>query len=175
MIPVREWMRDKRVAGALAAAAVLVVAYRFVGSGKGPAPPVPAASVASPPGAAAPGPPAADLSASPAPPSATVPAGGTGPSWSWNRNPFLPPVAERTASYRLPGGGGAEAPPAREAGGIPELRGTVVSGESSMAIFGDRLVPVGGTVGEWALTRVEPYRVSLRRGKETRVLEMYKP
>jgi hypothetical protein len=50
-----------------------------------------------------------------------------------------------------------------------------------MAIFrglrpdgGNRLVPVGGAVGEWTLFRVEPYRVSLRRGKETRILELYK-
>jgi len=50
-----------------------------------------------------------------------------------------------------------------------------------MAIFrsdrpdgGNRLVSLGGQVGEWTLSRVEPYRVSLRRGKETRVLELYK-
>jgi len=55
-----------------------------------------------------------------------------------------------------------------------ELRGTVVSGATTMAIFGSRIVPVGGKIGEWTLSRVEPYRVFLRRGKETRVLELYK-
>jgi hypothetical protein len=43
-----------------------------------------------------------------------------------------------------------------------------------MAILGNRLIPVGGKVGEWTLTRVEPYRIFLRRGDETRVLELYK-
>ena len=50
----------------------------------------------------------------------------------------------------------------------------MVSGATAMAIFGNRLVPVGGKVGDWTLSRVEPYRVSLRRGKEIRVLELYK-
>ena len=70
---------------------------------------------------------------------------------------------------------------AREEGELPELRGIIVSGNLSMAIFrshrpdgGNRLVPVGGKVGVWTLSRVEPYHVSLRRGKETRVLELYK-
>lgn len=175
MIPVREWMRDKRVAGALAALAVLAVAYRWLGSGGGTASRTPAASVAPPPGAAAPGPPGSGPPESPAPRTAAVPEGWTGPAWSWNRNPFLPPAARRETPGRLPMGGGGEAPSAAAAGGIPELRGTVVSGGSSMAIFGDRLVPVGSPVGEWVLERVEPYRVSLRRGKETRVLELYKP
>ena len=78
-------------------------------------------------------------------------------------------------------GNGDAAPATREEGGLPELRGTIVSGTASLAIFrspgtdgGNRLVPVGGMVGEWTLSRVEPYRVSLRRGKETRVLELYK-
>jgi hypothetical protein len=61
------------------------------------------------------------------------------------------------------------------------LQGTVIGGGKAMAIFrshrpdgGNRLVPVGGAVGEWTLFRVEPYRVSLRRGKEIRILELYK-
>ena len=29
-------------------------------------------------------------------------------------------------------------------------------------------------MGDWTLFRVEPYRVILRRGNETRVLELYK-
>lgn len=175
MIPVREWMRDKRVAGALAALAVLAVAYRWLGSGGGTPSRAPAASVAPPPGAPAPVPLGSGLPESPAPATAAIPAGWTGPAWSWNRNPFLPPAAKREAPDRLPMGGGGEAPPAAAAGVIPELRGTVVSGATSMAIFGDRLVPAGSPVGEWVLERVEPYRVFLRRGKETRVLELYKP
>jgi len=43
-----------------------------------------------------------------------------------------------------------------------------------MAIFGNRLVPVGGTIGGWTLTKVEPYGVFLRKGKETRVMELYR-
>ena len=50
----------------------------------------------------------------------------------------------------------------------------MVSGATAMAILGNRLVPVGGKVGDWTLTRVEPYRIFLRRGNETRVLELYK-
>ena len=78
--------------------------------------------------------------------------------------------------------GSGDAPPAaREEGELPGLRGTIVSGAVSLAIFrglrpddGNRLVPVGGKVGDWTLSRVEPYRVSLRRGNETRVLELYR-
>jgi hypothetical protein len=62
----------------------------------------------------------------------------------------------------------------RAEGSSPELRGTVVSGATAMAIFGNRLVPVGGKVGDWTLSGVEPYRVFLRRGAENRVLELYK-
>ena len=64
---------------------------------------------------------------------------------------------------------------------MPGLRGTIVSGTVSLAIFrghrpdgGNRIVPVGGKVGDWTLSRVEPYRIFLSRGNETRVLELYK-
>jgi hypothetical protein len=174
MKPIREWMGDKRVAGALAGVAILFVGYRLIGSGKGPAPAVPAAAVALSPSAAVQEP--APTSAAPSPPASSalpIPAGWTGPAWSWDRNPFLGPAAGRES-------GDAALDPRAE-GSSPELRGTIVSGTVSMAIFrnhgpdgGNRLIPVGGKVGDWTLSRVEPYSVSLRRGNETRVLELYK-
>ena len=184
MRPVREWMRDKRVAGALAAVAILFVGYRLIGSGKGPAPTVPATVGAPSPSDPVQEPASAPAAPSPLPASSAlpVPTGWTGPAWSWNRNPFLGPGAESSAGGRTAkSGNGDAAPGPRPEGSSAELRGTIVSGTVSMAIFrsdrpdgGNRLVPVGGKVGDWTLSRVEPYRVSLRRGKETRVLELYK-
>lgn len=171
MRPVREWIGDKRVAAVLAGVAILFVGYRLIGAGKGPAPAVPATSVALSPSTAVREP--ATTSAAPSPPALPIPAGWTGPVWSWNRNPFLDPTAGKES-------GGAALDPRAE-GSSPELRGTIVGGTASMAIFrshgpdgGNRLVPVGGKVGDWTLSRVDPYRVSLRRGKETIVLELYK-
>ena len=46
MRPIREWMGDKRVAGALAGVAILFVGYRLIGSGAGSAPAVPETVVA---------------------------------------------------------------------------------------------------------------------------------
>ncbi len=183
MKPVREWMGDKRVAAALAGVAILFVGYRLIGSGIGSAPAVPATAVAPPPSAAVQEP--APVAAAPSPlPSSSVPLppGWTGPAWSWNRNPFLGPAAESPPAGRTARNGAGDAATATpDEGGLPELSGTIVSGSASMAIFrghrpdgGNRLVPVGGRVGDWTLSRVEPYRVSLRRGKETRVLELYR-
>jgi len=187
MKPIREWIGDKRVAGVLAGAAILFVGYRLIGSGIGSAPAVPATAVAPPPSAALQEP--APTSSVPSPSSALsassgvpIPPGWTGPAWSWIRNPFLVPAAENSLAGRAAkSGNGDSALPPREEGGVSELSGTIVSGSASMAIFrghrpdgGDRLVPVGGKVGDWTLFRVEPYRVLLRRGKETRVLELYK-
>jgi len=179
MKPIREWMGDKRVAGALAGVAILFVGYRLIGSGIGSAPAVPATAVAPSPSAAVQEP--SRTSAAPSP-SLPIPPGWSGPAWSWSRNPFLGPAAERPPAGRAArnGSGDAAAVPRPEESS-PELRGTVVSGATTMAIFrgdrpdgGSRLVPVGGKVGEWTLSGVEPYRVTLRRGKETRVLELYK-
>ena len=184
MKPIREWMQDKRVAGALVGVAILFVGYRLVGSGIGSVPSPPAAAVVPSPSAAAQGP--APAPAAPSPPPATadhpVPPGWTGPAWSWNRNPFLGPAAESPAADRSAGNGiGGAAATTRGGWELQELRGIIVSGTLSLAIFrshrpdgGNRLVPVGGKVGDWTLSGVEPYRVSLRRGKETRVLELYK-
>ncbi|OIP34062.1 MAG: hypothetical protein AUK27_08530 [Deltaproteobacteria bacterium CG2_30_66_27] len=176
MKPAREWMGDKRVAGALAVVAILFVGYRLIGSGKESAPPVPATAAASSPASAAREPTAASA-ASPPPASSVVPIppGWTGSAWSWNRNPFLVPAAEHpSAGHAAKNGNGEAALVPRPEGPSTGLRGTVVSGATAMAIFGNRLVPVGGKVGDWTLSRVEPYRVSLRRGKEIRVLELYK-
>jgi len=184
MKPIREWMGDKRVAGALAGVAILFVGYRLIGSGTGSAPEVPATAVAPSPSSAVQEP--APTSSAPSPPPASaappIPPGWTGPAWSWNRNPFLGPAAERPLAGRAArNGNGDTAAAPRAEGPSPELRGTVVSGATTMAIFrsdrpdgGNRLVPVGGKVGDWTLSRVEPYRVILRRGTETRVLELYK-
>ena len=184
MRPVREWMGDKRVAAVLAVVAILFVAYRLTGFGIGSAPAVPATAVATSPSAAVqePASTGAALSAPPASSTLPIPPGWTGPSWSWNRNPFLGPGAERPLGGRTGGNGSGDASAfLRAEGAPPELRGTVASGATAMAIFrsdgpggGNRLVPVGGKVGDWTLTRVEPYRVSLRRGNETRVLELYR-
>jgi hypothetical protein len=184
MKPIREWMQDKRVAGALAGVAILFVGYRLIGSGIGSAPPVPATAVAPSPSAASreSAPAYAALSPLPASADRPIPPGWTGPAWSWNRNPFLGPAAESPPAGRTAGNGdGDAAAAAREEGELPDLRGIIVSGTLSLAIFrshrpdgGNTLVPVGGKVGDWTLSRVESYRVSLRRGKETRVLELYK-
>jgi len=184
MRPIRVWVGDKRVAGVLVGVAILFVGYRLIGSGTGSPPQVPATAVAPSPATAVqePAPTSEAPSALPASSALPIPPGWTGPAWSWNRNPFLGPAAESTLAVRAAGNGNGDAAPAtREEGGLPELRGTIVSGTASLAIFrspstdgGNRLVPVGGKVGEWTLSRVEPYRVSLRRGKETRVLELYK-
>jgi hypothetical protein len=177
MKPIREWMGDKRVAGALAGVAILFVGYRLIGSGIGSAPAVPATAVAPSPSAAVQEPAPTSAAPSPLPASAAlpIPPGWTGPAWSWNRNPFLGPASESPLADR-PGGNGSGDASAflRAEGASPELRGTVVSGATAMAIFGNRLVPVGRKVGDWTLTKVEPYRVSLRRGNETRVLELYR-
>lgn len=184
MKPVREWIGDKRVAGVLAGVAILFAGYRLIGSGTGSAPAVPAAAVAPSPSAAVQEP--APISAAPSPlpasSSVPIPPGWTGPAWSWNRNPFLGPAAEIPTGVRTAGNGNGDAAPVPSPDGPPpELTGTIVSGTMSMAIFrshrpdgGNRIVPVGGKVGDWTLSRVEPYRASLRRGKETRVLELYR-
>ncbi len=177
MKPIREWMGDKRVAAVLAGVAILFVGYRLIGSGAGSAPSPPATASAPSPSAAAPEP--APIFAAPSPPPASadvpVPPGWKGPAWSWNRNPFLGPAAESSPAGRAARNGNGDAALAlRPEGPSPELRGTVVSGAAAMAIIGNRLIPVGGKVGDWTLFRVEPYRIFLRRGNETRVLELYK-
>jgi len=168
---IREWMGDRRVAAALAVVALLAVGYRLVKSRGGSEPPplqvVEATPPAPMPEESLPPPPAS----SPVSTGASLPAGWSGPSWAWDRNPFLPTVAEKGPGK---GGGDETGEGATAEEQLPELRGTVVSRDAGMAIFGDRIVPVGERIGEWTLTKVEPYKVSLRRGRETRVLELYR-
>jgi len=165
---VREWMQDRRVAAALAALAVLLVIYRFTPGSAGKPPvvsPPPAPGTGQPQGIPEPAQPPAEAG-TPAPPARS--AGEI--AWSWGRNPFLPQWRER-------GAGGIAAVAESQAGaeGLSGLRGTVISGNSGIAIFGSRLVPLGGTIGEWTVERVDPYGVSLRKGKEVRVVELFKP
>jgi hypothetical protein len=175
MKPIREWMGDKRVAAVLAVVAILFVAYRLVGSGIGSDPAVPETAIAPPPSTAVQEPAPTSAASLPPPSSVPIPPGWTGPAWSWNRNPFLGPAAEGPLAGRPARNGNGDASAfLRAEGAPPELRGTVVSGSAAMAIFGNRLIPVGGKVGDWTLFRVEPYRIFLRRGNETRVLELYK-
>jgi len=167
---VREWMRDRRLAAALAALAVVLVVYRLYPSGvekapvvaapsapeAGPAPSLPVPVPSGPPDV--PGPQAAPVR----------PAGEI--SWSWGSNPFLPQWREGDA------GDAATGAEIRQVKDLPAgLRGTVISGTSGIAIFGSRLVPLGGTIGEWTLVRVVPYGVTLRRGSEFRVVELFQP
>jgi hypothetical protein len=177
----REWMQDRRVAAALAAVAVLFVVYRFYPKGAGETPTAP------PPGAER-TPPPQDILYGSGPAAAPAVAGGGAAAaagaarpltWSWDRNPFLHQWRE----------GGVGAIPENRTGGAAKngdvpgdvaeptmgLRGTVITGNSGIAIFDRRLVPVGGRVGDWTVERVDPYSVALRNGKEVRVVELYKP
>lgn len=169
----REWIRDPRVAGLLVGVAILLVGYRLYSTVAGNPAPVerPAVSVAK---EAAPETrkilpeapvPDAAVRTSPRPRSTT--------RWTWDRNPFLPSDVLRAST----GPGEAAESRGRTTGpkGLADLRGTVVTKNSGIAIFGDRLVPAGGTIDGWTVVRVDPYAVSLRRGGETRQVEMFKP
>ena len=177
MSRLREIMRDRRGAGALAVVALLLVGYRLLplrgkdtradrpatGSSGGQREGMPAEGPAPSPAAQQ----NSDSPRSVGRPEPEV-------AWSWERNPFLP------VGSAVPEGGGsgiAAGPTDRGGGkGMPDdLRGTVVAGRIGMAIFGSRLVPVGERIGGWTVERVEPYRVAVRRGGETRVVEMFKP
>ncbi len=179
MKPIREYMRDKRVAAVLAAAALLAVGYRMVQS-----------RAVSPPGQAVEAPPPGAYPAGPAavPPGPaaspqvrarlSVPAGYSGPAWNWDRNPFLAPSAGDARGAAGPAGAADEYVADLS---VPRLLGTVANRGGGSAIFrgerpdgGDVLVPAGGSIAGWTLSSVEPYRVFLRRGKETRIVELYR-
>jgi hypothetical protein len=185
MKPIREWMRDRRVAAALAAAAVLIVGYRVVQSRDVPeesggrafevAPPAPVPEDAPPEDAPPEAAPPRREARAPLRPAPAMPPGWGGPAWNWERNPFLPPSAGRIGGTAGASGEAAADP------SVPRLRGTVAGGGRGSAIFrgdrpdgGDVLVPAGGAIGGWTLAAVEPYRVLLRRGKETRVIDLYR-
>jgi hypothetical protein len=163
-------MRDRRVAAALAALAVVLVVLRMVPSSVEKAPAVTAPSAPeteTTPSVPAPGP--SGPPDVPGPQAAPVRSAGEIP-WSWGRNPFLPQWREGGAGEAATGAG------IRQGKEVPAgLRGTVISGDSGIAIFGSRLVPLGGTIGEWTLVRVVPYGVTLRRGSEVRMVELFKP
>lgn len=169
----REIMRDKRAAGTLAVVALLLVGYRLLplrGTGTGVMrPSVESAGVhreempseGTEPAPAAPGFAGLDRSE-------------PGVSWSWQRNPFLPVGSAGSVAAGPVLSTGPSDP--GEGRGMPaDLRGTVVAGRVGIAIFGSRLVPVGGKIGDWTVEQVEPYRVAMRKGSETRVVEMFKP
>lgn len=174
MSRLREAMRDRRVAAAVAVLAVLLVAYRFVSwRAKRSAPPAPASSPAAAEpagGAQAAGGPAAST-----PGTRSVPSQAPGEvRWGWDRNPFLSSRPEGGDAGI--GGGNGAFPPGGAHPNLPAgLRGTVISGGMAIAIFGNRLVPSGERIGEWMVTRVEPYSVTLRRGGEERTVELYRP
>lgn len=202
MKPVRELMQDKRVAAGLAGLALLFVAYRFATSGKRPAVPVPSdnsAAVAAPAaegGATAGGGVPNGAFSSPAADNAPSAVPRADVAWNWERNPFIGPpkkgsgpLVEEFPKIIVPGFGGNEpgagsrppgnAPdpagtqPPLEEEALPDLRGTVVSGDRGIAIFGSRLVPSGEQVAGWTVERVTAYDVSLRRGAERRTVEMF--
>jgi hypothetical protein len=172
----RDWMQDRRVAAVLAAVAVLVVVYRFTPEwgGKTPPAPTPGAEGKPQPQGISAGTVASTDPSVAGEASASVAPAGRPLAWSWGRNPFLPQWKERGAD-----GIGGDRTGSGSAGGAVEpsmgLRGTVITGNSGIAIFGNRLVPVGGKLGDWTVERVDPYSVALRNGKEVRVVELYKP
>ena len=173
----RDIMRDRRVAGALAVVALLLVGYRFLPLREKGAPVErPAAGSVRegtegiPAGRSEPAP-AMKVSPESAGP---IDRPESGVAWSWRRNPFLPAGSKASAAID-PGLFARPADPGEGREMPPDLRGTVVAGSTGMAIFGSRLVPVGGKVADWTVERVDPYRVVMHKGSETRVVEMYKP
>ncbi len=203
MTGVRDLIRDPRVAAVVAVSAFLFVGYRVYQGVPGsrsdshPTGSAAAAPDAIPDTAKGVGSTAGETSGNGAPPVdgfMRVPGGAAsrgkgaavgaaGPRreapWSWDRNPFLP--AEKKdlpPGQLLPGLHGSSSGEAQGAWRLdPQVafRGTVISGGQGVAIFGDRIVSEGSTVGEWTVDRVEPYRVVVRRGTESRTLEMFRP
>ncbi|MGA6993822.1 MAG: hypothetical protein WBX50_07985 [Candidatus Deferrimicrobiaceae bacterium] len=173
----RDIMRDGRVATALAVVALLLVGYRLLPL-RGKEPPVerPAAESVR---EGTEGIPAAGIepaSGMQGAPDTVGRADRPEPevAWSWRRNPFLP--AGSTASTAVGPVVSAGASDTGEGRGMPvDLRGTVTAGSSGMAIFGSRLVPVGGKIGGWVVKKVDPYRVVMHKGSETRVVDIFKP
>ncbi|MGB7971049.1 MAG: hypothetical protein WCF31_03670 [Candidatus Deferrimicrobiaceae bacterium] len=173
----REIIRDRRVAGALAVVALLLVGYRLLPH-RGKEAPLERPATRSiregpegiPSGGSEPAPVMQESPNS----DGHIDRPEPGAAWSWQRNPFLP--AGSKASAAVAPGVSAGPSDTGEGRGMPaDLRGTVVAGSTGMAIFGSRLVPVGGKVADWTVEQVDPYRVVMHKGSETRVVEMYKP
>ena len=180
MKPIREYMRDTRVAVALAAVALFAVGYRLVPS-RVVSLVTPDQAVETTAPAAVPAEPASPPQVRPLPaPPSSIPAGWSGPAWNWDRNPFLSPSAGAARGTGGAGDGSTADRPVADPS-VPTLRGTVAGKGGGSAIFrgdrpdgGDVLVPAGGKIGGWTLAEVEPYRVFLRRGKETRIVDLYR-
>lgn len=172
MKPVREWMRDPKVAALLAIVAVVAVGYRVATLRARPAPALqevsqetPKAATQEDAGTLGPVPAAAGAQAAGRPAAAV--------RWSWDRNPFLPVGGGGMAKAK---GAGAPSSGAEDPGAVPsDLRGTVVGGATAVAIFGSRVVATGERAGAWRIDRVQPYGVIMRRGNEVRQVEMFKP
>lgn len=91
----------------------------------------------------------------------TTPAAGTASAAT--PSPAVPPAST----------GPVAKPAAPEA--PTELRGIVMSDGRGVAIIGDKVVRQGQAVDGWLVESVERYRVVLRNGNETRVLELSQP
>ncbi|MGB3400234.1 MAG: hypothetical protein WBA34_08710 [Candidatus Deferrimicrobiaceae bacterium] len=173
----RDIMRDRRVAAALAIVALLLVGYRLLplrGKEAHVERPATESGREGPEGIRAGGSELAPVMQESSNSLGRVDRPEPEVAWSWQRNPFLPVGSTASAA----GGSGLSAGPSDpgEGRGMPaDLRGTVVAGSTEMAIFGSRLVPVGGKVGDWTVKQVDPYRVVMHKGSETRVVEMFKP
>lgn len=177
MSRLRDILRDRRVAGVLAVVALLLVGYRLLPL-RGKEAPVERPAVES--GREGPGGiPAGGLEPAPEMQESPNSVDGVdlpepGIAWSWRRNPFLP-VGSTASAAVDPGLSAGPSDPGEGKGMLADLRGTVVAGSTGMAIFGSRLVPVGGKVGDWTVEQVDPYRVVMHRGSETRVVDIFKP
>jgi len=173
----RDIMRDRRVAGALAVVALLLVGYRLLPL-RGKEAPVERSATESvregpegiPSGGSEPAPVMQESRNS----IGRIDRPEPGVAWSWQRNPFLPAGGTPSAAVD-PGVSAGPSDTGEGRGMLADLRGTVVAGSTGMAIFGSRLVPVGGKVADWTVEQVDPYRVVMHKGSETRVVEMYKP
>lgn len=198
MKPVRDLMKDPKVAGGLAAVALLFVVYRVTHMPKRGAGPVPAdngaaATVAGGDNGTVTAAPNGALSAAPDNGlSASVPKGDV--AWNWERNPFVGPQKKGEGrgaaddgfpTIIVPGFGpkaaspattpaeapAPTAPPAAKAEeALPDLRGTVMSGGSGLAVFGSKLVPAGGQVAGWTVERVTAYDVTVSKGNDRRTI-----
>jgi hypothetical protein len=195
--PVRELMKDPRVAGGLAALALLFVIYRVTHMGRPAATPARADNGASAGETAVAAPAPADALSAPNGPlaavaldngaSAALPKGDV--AWNWDRNPFIgppkkgagaPAAEEVYPKIVVPGFGPKAAPATAPATGeppvekaseaLPGLRGTVMSGGRGIAVFGAKLVPEGGQLAGWTVERVTAYDVTVSKGSERRTI-----
>ncbi len=157
MKPVRELMQDKRVAGGLAALALLFVVYRVTHTGKPSASPgvpdngvSPASSATGGANETAPGTSAFAAGAVDNAVPASVPKGDV--AWNWERNPFvgpsvkgLPPTpGDEFPAIIVPGFGGKGAAPA-----LPPAAGQDEDArpkEPEASVAGDALPELRGTV-----------------------------